>query len=274
MRFTPDTPFQPLTAPPPASDRPSVMAFSLAKAGSTLLYDLLSVLAPEAGLTYFSAEDALFAQDVSVNRRPANVGNVFRPTGFCYGGFRQFPAYPIPVLHSTKSILLVRDPRDMAVSLYFSMMKSHVLPDAQGGDANGLGGAREEFERARANVAAVPIDAWATHAAVVQYTRMFEGYLAQGFLWRPNVATYRYEDVIFAKRAWLADICDWFEWDVPAAARNAVADRFDLRPDAERPDQHVRQVTPGNYQKHLSEDTVARLTAAFGEYLRLYGYDA
>lgn len=270
MRFTPAVPYQPLQPPPPASARASVTAFSLAKAGSTLLYDLLSVLAPAAGLTYFSTEDALFAGGVSVNRRPANVGDLFRPTGYCYGGFRQYPAYPIPVLHATRSIFLVRDPRDMAVSLYFSMMKSHVLPEAGGG----ADGAREEFERARANVAAVSIDAWVNHAAVVQYTRMFEGYLAQGFLWRPNVATYRYEDVIFAKRAWLADICDWFEWDVPADVRDAIADRFDLRPDGERPDQHVRQVTPGDYRKHLSADTVDRLTAAFAEYLRLYGYDA
>lgn len=270
MRFSPLVPLQPLQAPAPASDRASVMAFSLAKAGSTLLYDMLSVLAPAARLTYFSAEDALFAQDVSVNRRPAKVGDLFRQTGYCYGGFRQFPAYPLPILDATKAVFLVRDPRDMAVSLYFSMMKSHVLPDPQGRE----GGAREEFERARANVAAVPIDTWVNHAATVQYTRMFEGYLAQGFLWRPNVVTYRYEDVIFAKRAWLADLCDWFEWDVPAATRDAVADRFDIRPDAERPDQHVRQVTPGNFRRHLSPDTAERLTAAFGEYLRLYGYEA
>ena len=267
MRFKPAAQYQPLTPPAPTSDRQSVMAFSLAKAGSTLLYDLLSMLAPAAGLTYFSVEDALFAQDVSVNRRPANVGNLFAQTGYCYGGFRQFPAYPIPVLHSTKSIFLVRDPRDMAVSLYFSMMKSHVLPDAQEG-----GTARADMERARAAVAAVAIDDWATHSAVIQYTRMFEGYLAQGFLWRPNVVTYRYEDVIFAKREWLADICDWFEWDVPTETRDAIADRFDIRPDAERPDQHVRQVTPGNFRSHLSEATIARLNDMFGEYLRLWDY--
>lgn len=268
MRFKPAVGYQPIQPPAAASDRQSTMAYSLAKAGSTLLYDMLSVLSPAAGLTYFSPEDALFAEDVSVNNRPANVGDLFSQTGVCYGGFRQFPAYPIPILHSTKSIFLVRDPRDMAVSLYFSMMKSHVLPEGGGSAA----GARAEFERARANVAAVPIDTWVVHAAVIQYTRMFEGYLAQGFLWRPNVVTYRYEDVIFDKRGWLADICDWFEWDVPADARNAIADRFDLRPDAERPDQHVRQVSPGNHKAHLSADTIARLNGLFAEYMRLYGY--
>ena len=268
MRFQPTGAYQPIASPEPGSDRQSALAFSLAKAGSTLLYDMLSVLAPEAGLTYFSVEDALFAGDVSVNNRPSNVGNLFRQEGYCYGGFRQFPAYPIPVLHSTKSIFLVRDPRDMAVSLYYSMMKSHVLPEGGGTE----GGARAEFERARANVASVPIDAWVVHAAAIQYTRMFEGYLAQGFLWRQNVATYRYEDVIFDKRAWLEDICEWFEWDVPAERRNAIADRFDIRPDVERPDQHIRQVTPGNYRTHLDADTISRLNDLFAEYLRLYDY--
>ena len=271
MRFTPVAADRPVQPPPPASTRPSVMAFSLAKAGSTLLYDMLSVLAPAAGLTYLSVEDALFAGNVSINNRPSAVGDPFRSQGYCYGGFRQFPAYPVPDLPTAKSIFLVRDPRDMAVSLYFSMMKSHVLPqDDDGADD----GARAEFERARANVAAVPIDTWVIHAAPIQYTRMFEGYLAQGFLWRPNVATYRYEDVIFDKRGWLEDICAWFGWDVPAARRDAIADRFDLRPDAERPDQHVRQVVPGNHRTHLAPETIARLNGLFGEYLRLYGYAA
>lgn len=268
LRYISNYPRVMLTPPPPASDRESVLAFSLAKAGSTLLYNMLHELAPLAGLTYYSIEDALFAADVSPNRRPALIGNVFAQTGYCYGGFRQFPAYPIPILHSTRSIFLVRDPRDMAVSLYFSMMKSHVLPDATGDE----GGARADFERSRSQTASVPIDQWVASAAVVQYTRMFEGYLAQGYLWRPNIVTYRYEDVIFHKAAWLADICDWFGWNVDRGALDAIAARFDARPEGENPDQHVRQVTPGNYRKHLSQGTIGHLNALFGEYMRLFGY--
>ena len=97
LEFTPRRTAHPLALPPAVSDRPSVFAFSLAKAGSTLLYNMLRELAPAAGLTYFSPEDALFAANVGANDRPTDIGDVFRPTGYCYGGFRQFPAYPVPI---------------------------------------------------------------------------------------------------------------------------------------------------------------------------------
>ena len=268
MRFAPITPSHPLTVPPPASDRPSVMAFSLAKAGSTLLYDMLAALAPHAGLAFYSAEDQLFAANVSPNRRPTRIGRVFAPNGYLYGGFRQFPAYRIPVLHSAKSIFLVRDPRDMAVSLYFSQLKSHILPDGEEND-----GARAAMLVERERLAGIGIDRWVTGAAITQYKRMFEGYIAQGFLWRNNVATYRYEDVVFGKRAWLRDMCEWFDWDISHDITDRIADRFDIVPKTEQPDQHIRQVIPGNYKAHLSAASIEALGGAFGEYLKIYGYE-
>jgi hypothetical protein len=67
---------------------------------------------------------------------------------------------------------------------------------------------------------------------------------------------YRYEDVIFAKQAWIDDMCDWYGWKVPIEQRQAVATHFDIRPESERPNEHIRQVTPGIYRKHLSEGTI------------------
>lgn len=267
FRYKPSLTFVPLHAPPAQTNIPSVLAFSLAKAGSTLLYDILRGLAPHAGLEFYSTEDELFRRNIGSNDMVGNIGSLFNAKGYCYGGFRQFPAYPIPILHLCRTILLVRDPRDMAVSLYYSLLKSHVLPEQDSG-----GGAAQDLKAARASLHDADISDWAERSATVQYTRMFEGYVAQGFMWRPNVAIFRYEDVIFQKSEWITDICEWFEWDIPGPIRQKVAAQFDIRPDSERPDQHIRQVTPGNHRQHLTEGAVAAIEGSLGQYMKLFGY--
>lgn len=267
MRFRPIVPSHTLEPPAATSDDPSVFAFSLAKAGSTLLFDILSVLSPYTGLRYYSAEDALFADNVSANRRPGRIGTPFAPTGYCFGGFRQFPTYPIPILGSSKAVFLVRDPRDMAVSLYYSMTRSHVLPEGDETES-----ARGDLLGARERLISMGIDEWVVNSAIIQYTRMFEGYVAQGFHWRPNVAIYRYEDIIFEKEAWIDDMCDWFGWQIPRELRQSVVERFDIRRDREHPDEHVRQVNPGNFRKHINPRTIAQIHSVLGEYMRLFGY--
>ena len=266
MRFVPNKRVIPLDLPPPTTDRPSVTAFSLAKAGSTLLYNMLSEISGEAGLVYFSVENTLFSQGVGPNERPARIGKVFVPTGYCYGGFRQFPAYPIPILNRVKSVFLVRDPRDMIVSLYFSLLKSHSIPAE-----SALGSASADMRKARDKLAALTPDEFAADA-VRNYVKMFEGYLAHGFHYRKNVIVYRYEDVIFAKEAWLRDICDWYEWSVPDATIRSVAQRFDLVPDVENADEHVRQVKPGNFRQHLNNRSTNVINKVLKEYMTTFGY--
>jgi hypothetical protein len=265
VKYEPKISFARIDQPEPMSNAPSVLAFSVAKAGSTLLYNFLTRLAPLADLTYFSIENFLFDKNISATNRPGNIGNIFRKEGYCYGGFRQYPAFPVPILHSSKIVFLVRDPRDMITSLYFSLKYSHKFPDG-GGE-----GARREMEKARMALANTEIDRFAVEN-IRNYVRMFEGYVAQGFAWRPNVATYRYEDVIFRKEEWLADICDWYGWNIDAAMRAEIIREFDRMPESEQPHDHIRQVKPGNYRQHLSPETEERIRSALSEYMRIFGY--
>jgi len=245
----------------------------MAKAGSTLLYNMLSKLAPGADLTYFSIEDYLFSHNVSPVNRPGYIGDVIRQTGYCYGGFRQYPAFRVPGLNKAKVTFLVRDPRDMMTSLYFSLLGSHRVPKAEEAakGENEPAGAAERLLKARERLQTTDINTFARRS-VNTYLKIFEGYVAQGFAWRPNVAIYRYEDVIFDKEAWVRDICEWYEWDIDPARQRQVAAMFDERPTEERPLEHIRQVTPGNWRAHLTEGTSAVIVDALAEYMRLFGY--
>lgn len=265
MRFSPKILRVAIPSPAVGSDKASVLAFAMAKGGSTLLFDILRKLCPHVPLIFFSIEDYLFRSGIASNSRPSNIGTFFGPEGYCYGGFRQFPAYPVPILHSTKVILLVRDPRDMLTSLYFSLLHSHEIPE------EGAGGARQQMLSARASISQVSIDQYAIRA-VSDYVRMFEGYIAQGFHWRPNVALYRYEDVIFSKKEWIADICSWFGWEISQEIIDEIASQVDVRVEGERPKEHIRQVTPGNYREHLNAESIQVIEKRLGEYMTIFGY--
>jgi hypothetical protein len=267
IRFHPPRIRYPVPAPTVASSTPSVYAFSLHKAGSTLLYNILNELSRAAGLIYYSVPDILYQQNVSDIFRPCDIGEPFRQIGVCYGGFRSFPAFPVPFLDSARIAFLVRDPRDMITSLYFSTRYSHLAPPPAASE-----GAREELLTARSRLEQVDINAFALEI-VHDYTKEFEGYIAQGFHWRPNVATYRYEDVIFRKRLWIDHLCAWFGWAIPSSFKDRVAAAFDVSMEGERPDQHIRQVKPGNYRKHLRTETIAAISQVLAEPLQMYGYE-
>lgn len=271
MRFVhthPDIPLPEL--PPPASEAPSVLAMSLAKAGSTLLYGMLQSLAPHAGLAYFSLEDQLFALGVPPNDRPPAASRLFRDRGYLYGGFRSFPHYDIPILGRARGVFLMRDPRDMIVSLYYSIAQSHRVPEREGAASSGGGGANY-MRQGRSEAARLTLDQYCA-SAVIQYAKLLEGYLAAGILRRPNIAIYRYEDVIFEKRAWLGDICRWYDWPITPGVRNAVADRFDIVPEATDPAAHIRQVKPGNYRAELSPAGIELVERSLRPFMRIFGY--
>lgn len=254
----------PLPELPKPGSAPSVLAFSLPKAGSTLLFDLLARLCPHAGLTYVSLEDSFYAAGVHPHDQPLESAELFEARGYCYGGFRGVPPYDVPILGSAATVLLVRDPRDMLVSLYHSLVRSHWIPTLGEGDPHFM-------QKLRANATARTID---EHALMASHTvqGQFDRYAALGLAWRSNVVVYRYEDVVYRKREWADDLCDWFGWSIPASGRDEAAASVDVFPAYPDPTAHVRQVHPGNHRTELAPATIAALDVVFARTLHRFGY--
>jgi hypothetical protein len=262
FRFTPTGTRLPVLPDAP-SDAPSVVGLSLPKAGSTLLFALLQDLAPHAGLAYVSLQDFFFINGLRQTEQPHEAGSLFRPRGYCYGGFRGPPPYAIPILGSARCVVLVRDPRDMAVSHWYSITQSHVVPKAEEGEhfmARNRARALDRGKDAHVMQVARGFDA--------QYDRL----LSSGILHRADTAVFRYEDVIFRKREWVDAICDWYGWDILAEARHAIADRHDVRPATPDPGAHIRQVTPGNHREELGEKQRAQVDAMLARWLAMFRY--
>ena len=218
-----------------------MFVIGLNKAGSTLLNNMMAPLCHHAGLRHVSFSNQLRALGVSRERVPPSaLSKVFESTGYAYIGFRGLDAsVPLPDFASGRTVFLVRDPRDMLVSVYFSRGFSH-RPPGKAFDETLL----RDFEARRQNVIDTPIDEYAlSHAQ--EFIDLYQKTWEQ--LSKINHRIWRYEDVIFEKKQWAVEMLDYLELDMPVEVINRVVERNDVVPDIENKHDHIRRVTPGDH---------------------------
>jgi len=159
----------------------------------------------------------------------------------------------------------VRDIRDVLVSKYFSLRDSHPEPgDAVAPDK------KRTFLRQREMLRKMDVDEGVLRLATWGVADMMRG-LRERASCKDAMLT-RYEDMVYCKEESARDVCRHFCWDRPARAIARAVVPFDVFPDGEHPDQHLRQVHPGNYKKKLKAGTVKRLSELFRNELEFFGY--
>jgi hypothetical protein len=239
---------------------PSFYVFALHKSGSTLMNNMLGKAFDQVKIPHLALSELAFAAGLP-------EGGITNPEkfifshGYCYRGFRAFPHYlkAFDILKN-KKILLLRDPRDILVSMFFSVACSHNLPTK--------GIVREQMIERRGFANSVGVDEYCLSQVPFCKTA-FNGYR---HLADTNIRIYRYEDVIFEKRKWLADMLSYFEVDLPQAIVDRIAKAHDVWPARENPLEHIRQVTPGNFRKHLQQRTIEILNHEFAPELAHHSY--
>ncbi len=250
---------------PPAKkpERDSVLVFAMPKSGSSLLNRIMQRLSNSNGLIYVSIMGEYYRLGMPGEKVPEETRDIFLEKGYCYGGFRYFPnQFEIPIIPKVKKLLLVRDPRDVLVSHYYSMRESHPEPGSglkSSVSDVALRGAADEMD----------IDAFAKMMAP-QFRDMFGQY--KKLCEENDVRIYRYEDVIYKKSEWISDICGHLGWRFPLWIKWILLRRYDVFPKEEDTGQHIRQVHPGNYKKKLAHHTVKDLTDLFSEEMKFFNY--
>jgi len=252
--------------PEAKSDLPSIFVIGLPKAGSTLLNNLMRPLCTHAGLEPFAITNRLRRMGFPMSVWPGDISSMLPEKGYAYHGFRawMFDAPP-PAFASGHTVFLVRDPRDIVVSQYFSEGFSHVKPGTEKTDA-----LAREFDERRAAVQAMSIDQYVRETApsVRGYYQTTVDRLAA-----IDYKAWRYEDVVFEKERWVNEMLDYLGLSAPAGVISRVVERNDIRPSSEETDKHIRKVTPGDHREKLTPETIAELNELFAPILERYGYD-
>jgi hypothetical protein len=155
-------------------------------------------------------------------------------------------------LSQRRSVLLLRDPRDALVSEFFSYggQLSHVLP-------------KENAEKLLQKVSQNRDDDIDTYCL-----RVARGYSAKIGAYRkalggPSHREFRYEEVFFDKRSFLAEIFAHLGIAVDPGIIASVAAKHDIRPAVEDRSKHIRKGYPGDFREKLQPSTVERLNEIF-----------
>jgi hypothetical protein len=66
----------------------------------------------------------------------------------------------------------------------------------------------------------------------------------------------RYEDVVYEKKISAHEICSHYGWNVSGEQLEAEVAQVNVFTEKERPDQHIRQVHPGNCKQKLLPESI------------------
>lgn len=204
-------------------------------------------LARNTGLTHLNPEGEAWRND-----RPGGEIDVHATRTDCVLGPVRVPSSirEVELFDAWRKILLVRDPRDVLTSYYFSTAYSHPRPEGE------VLAAR--FDEMRAKARAESIDEFVLRMAPVVGAR-FEDYRRR-FAPRPGLLLVRYEDVILDWQGF----ADQFMAFTGLSARPAWTTRMrrfaeDFSVAEESPEAHKRQIKAGDHRRKLSTQTLSVL---------------
>lgn len=248
---------------------PSIIHFALNKAATQYTRMILKQCAVENGMvpvsihgyafqTNFPYLDHLTAEEME------KYQHIFKPKGYLYSVFGGM-IEGIPDLDKYKTILMVRDPRDVLVSEYYSIVYSHPAPAKQGNKY-------ERFVEERTNAVESTIDEYTVAEGDRVYDNMFR-YKTLLIAKYPNIYLTKYEEMINDFRDWLNNLLDYCELNIGHDSLTALVKKNEcIRPKDEDIHRHIRKGKSGDYKEKLKPETIENINKKFSPMLSIFNY--
>ncbi|WP_333221872.1 sulfotransferase domain-containing protein [Microcoleus sp. Pol12A5] len=224
--------------------------------------EILHNLAHDLGMTYLNYEGYLWEagqclEKLFFDHDPEIINNMFRTTGHIYGPFRQY--YPIPEREKYKVILMLRDPRDVLTSLYFSSAYTHDIPESQ----------KTKIESAREDAINKNIEDFVMEHSPWVRTN-YEHYTKYQF-GKKNVLFLSYEDMVIDFSTWLIELFKYLPSKPSEQLRNKLLHGANFEVE-ENIYSHKRQVKSGEHRRKLQVHTIKQLNLELQDVLKIYGW--
>ncbi len=251
------------------NDKTSILHFSVNKSATQHTKEVLKTLTAPEGLIPIDYNDYAFHSsnpflDHLTADEMKNFQHLFIPKGYLFSVFGGF-VHGIRELSRYKILLMVRDPRDILVSDYFSISKSHPEP-SKGGDK------AEAFLERRFQSQSQTIDAFVLSEAGQYYSRL-STYLHH-LDGKPNVLLLRYEDMISDYKSWLESIIRFLELSPDTRVMEKLLnDRKKGFGGQENQSSHHRKGVHRDFLEKLKPETISTLNAQFKDILTKWGYE-
>lgn len=242
-----------------AYTKKSVLFFTVHKSASTFFNTYLKDLAAQTGHThidingYFSTygKKGLEKQNETEFKNKA-----FKKTGFIYGPLRNYIS--VPGIEEYPIVLILRDPRDVLTSQYFSIKNSHPLLTPQ------------LIER-RKIAQASTVDEHALSSQSDRFVKTYTEYLTNVY-GKSNVLFIKYEELITDFRTCLEKINKHCGFGL-TNEQISLLDRTDsFKKKKEDQLTHVRKISAGDHKEKLKPETIEILNQKFEGILRTLNY--
>lgn len=248
------------------SNTPSVLFFTAHKCASVFIGKTLRELTSEIELTPINPGAYFSSVGKSEEATKLEMALMFRPTGYLYGPFRQPDRfYLVDDPNKYKKILVLRDPRDVLTSSYFSFGFSHSVPV--------LSEKKKDFLAKREKIKQQTIEEY-VEGQWRQVFAIYDSYrnilLQQG----NDLLFLRYEDMISNFEEWLLKIVHHLNIRPSESALGDIIEQTSFKVDSENKNSHKRRVTPGDYKEKLNIELIENLNKEFKEILNLLEYDS
>jgi hypothetical protein len=246
----------------PGQQDPSVILFTLHKVASTFTHELLGYLNTELlGLRRMDWDKYIhnkFPTDTTTWMTD-HVDQLFHCSGYMYGPFRA--SLPISDLDRYRVLMILRDPRDILTSAYFSEAFSHAPPL--------LPERLAELEERRIRVQAMSIDEFVTEKAdellgfLDDYRKIADTY---------GVRPLTYTQMMSDWDGFMDGVQDALGVPISQHHREVLKAKGRIGEElGDNANDHLRRGTPGDHLDKLQPDTVRHLTTVFHSHLEWLG---
>lgn len=250
-----------------SSRRPSVLHFSFNKAATQTVKKLLIECGRRNKLTPALLHDYAFHHSMPFldhleREEMKKYAHLFKPEGYLYTVFGGMIA-EIPDLEKFKVVLVVRDPRDILVSDYYSIAYSHAIPDGE---------KKKIYLSRRESALASTLDEYVLNSAP-KLQSVFERYEMHLFPVCPSVHVARYEDMVENFPEWFDSLVSACGMEISKTFRQNLVEKHEARrPKGENIHKHLRKGMPGEHREKLRPETVEQLNKIFEEPLTRFNY--
>jgi sulfotransferase family protein len=186
---------------------------------------------------------------------PAFMRNVLREKGYFFGAFRAF--YDFPNMDKFKIILVLRDPRDVLTSFYFSTLYNHPL------STKTVYEERKQYET-------YSIDEYVLETAPAMQNK-YEAY-CKNLLNKSNVLFLTYEDMINDFNNWLHTLNSFLGLKGNEQQLKEIIRATTFKVDKEDPKSFIRNIKAGDHLNKLKPETINKLNDLFFNELNRLGY--
>jgi len=253
---------------PAVTDHISVIHFSINKAATQYTKRIMLRCGVENELLAVRMNDYAWNKDFPFlftlsEEELERYVHIFHPCGYLYTVFGGL-VEGIPNIQDYRTVVMIRDPRDILVSEYYSYSKSHSSPRSAAKLA--------EFETFRAKVKDQTVDEYTIEAShrlkfrLQQYLNLQQA--------APAICVLKYEEMIADFSTWLNKLLAHCQWQISATLHEQLLEEAGRgrRKKHEDPNSHRRQITPGDHKRKLQPETINYLNEYMAEVLLGFDY--